>query len=74
MPHSFNKIWIHAIWSTKQRIPLIHQNIEQKVHQFISEQLRERLPSKNHQRYARPYPLFIFTKPTKIYCRSYQTD
>jgi REP element-mobilizing transposase RayT len=41
MPHSFNKIWIHAIWSTKERVPLIHQNIEQKVYQFMSEQLRE---------------------------------
>lgn len=41
MPHSFNKIWIHAIWATKERIPLIHQNIEQKVYLFISEQLRE---------------------------------
>lgn len=41
MPHSFNKIWIHAIWATKERMPLIHQNIEQKVYQYISEQLRE---------------------------------
>ncbi len=36
MPHSFNKIWIHAIWSTKERIPLIHQSIEQMVYQFIN--------------------------------------
>ena len=41
MPHSYNKIWIHAIWATKDRVPLIHQNIEQKVYLFISEQLRE---------------------------------
>jgi putative transposase len=41
MPHSFNKIWIHAIWATKERRPLIEQNIEKKVYQFISEQLRE---------------------------------
>ena len=41
MSHSFNKIWIHAIWATKERVPLIHQPIEQKVYQFISEQLRE---------------------------------
>ena len=41
MPHSFNKIWIHAIWATKERMPLIHQSIEQKLYQFISEQLRE---------------------------------
>ncbi|MBK7099965.1 MAG: IS200/IS605 family transposase [Sphingobacteriales bacterium] len=41
MPHSFNKIWIHAIWATKERFPLIHATVEQKIYQFISEQLRE---------------------------------
>tara|TARA_R110000823_G_scaffold295431_4_gene415161 strand:+ start:402823 stop:403329 length:507 start_codon:yes stop_codon:yes gene_type:complete len=41
MSHSFNKIWIHAIWATKERAPLLKQNIEQKVYQFISTQLRE---------------------------------
>jgi len=41
MPHSFNKIWIHSIWATKNRVPLIHSNIEKQVHQFLSEQLRE---------------------------------
>lgn len=41
MPHSFNKIWIHAIWATKERDPLIHSHVETSVHQFLSEQLRE---------------------------------
>ena len=41
MPHSFNKIWLHAIWGTKQRAPFINQKIEKKIHQFLSEQLRE---------------------------------
>jgi len=41
MPHSFNKIWIHAIWATKERIPLIDFSIENKLYQYISEQLRE---------------------------------
>ncbi len=41
MAHSFNKIWIHAIWTTKERSPLIHTNIEHQIHQLISEQLRE---------------------------------
>ncbi len=41
MPHSFNKIWIHAVWATKKRFPLIHTTVEQKIYQFISEQLRE---------------------------------
>ena len=40
MPHSYNKIWIHAIWATKERMPIIHSNIKYKIHQFISEQLR----------------------------------
>ena len=26
MPHSFNKIWIHAIWATKKRMPLEEGN------------------------------------------------
>ena len=38
MPHSFNKIWIHAIWATKERLPLIHLTVEGKIHQFINEQ------------------------------------
>ena len=41
MSHSFNKIWIHAIWATKERLPLLRQNSEQKVYSFIAEQLRE---------------------------------
>jgi len=41
MPHSFNKIWIHAIWATKDRAPLMPIDIEQKIYHFISEQLRE---------------------------------
>lgn len=40
MPHSFNKIWIHAIWATKERIPLINVSVEQKVYKYISEELR----------------------------------
>jgi len=41
MSHSLNKIWIHAIWSTKERLPLIHPTVETKIHQYIAEQLRE---------------------------------
>jgi REP element-mobilizing transposase RayT len=41
MPHSFNKIWIHAIWSTKNRFPLIELTVEQRIYSFISEQFRE---------------------------------
>jgi REP element-mobilizing transposase RayT len=42
MPHSFNKIWIHAIWSTKNRAPLISSNIEEKLYQFISIKLKDK--------------------------------
>ena len=41
MSHSYNKIWIHAIWATKERLPLIHPSVERKIHQFISDQLRD---------------------------------
>ena len=41
MPHSFNKIWIHAIWATKYRRPMIESQVEHKLHSFISDQLRE---------------------------------
>lgn len=38
MSHSFNKIWIHAIWSTKERFPYINPNIENELYQFISKE------------------------------------
>lgn len=41
MGHSFNKIWIHCIWSTKDRAHLIVLDIETKVYNFISNQLNE---------------------------------
>ncbi len=41
MGHSFDKIWIHSIWSTKQRANLILPDIEKKIYCFISEQFRE---------------------------------
>ena len=41
MSHSFNKIWIHAIWATKDRMPLISSSVENKLYEFVSEQLRE---------------------------------
>jgi len=41
MPHSFNKIWIHAVWSTKERQPLISRAAEIKIHNFLREELIE---------------------------------
>lgn len=39
MPHSFIKIWIHAIWATKERQPLIKPEIEQSLHQQMYNEL-----------------------------------
>jgi putative transposase len=41
MSHSYTKIWIHAIWATKERLPLIHLNVENKIYGHLSEQLIE---------------------------------
>ena len=41
MPHSFSKIWIHAIWATKERVPLIAPKIEQQVYNFMRSQFVE---------------------------------
>jgi putative transposase len=38
MSHSFNNIWIHAIWSTKHWHPYITQDLENKLYPFIQEQ------------------------------------
>ena len=39
MSHSYNKIWIHAIWSTKLRSELIDFSIEKQVYDYIKEEL-----------------------------------
>jgi putative transposase len=41
MPKSYNRIWIHAIWATKCRRPLIHPEMDQKLHDFITNQFEE---------------------------------
>lgn len=41
MPHSFNKIWIHAVWATKERLPIIKPAIEHHLYSFIANQLHE---------------------------------
>ncbi|MFI5195970.1 MAG: IS200/IS605 family transposase [Chitinophagales bacterium] len=41
MPHSYNKIWIHAIYATKEREPLIRIEIEQIIYGHMKEQLVE---------------------------------
>ncbi len=41
MPHSFNKLWIHAVWATKDRYPLVTNTYEKQIHSFIRQQLTE---------------------------------
>ena len=41
MPHSFNKIWIHAIWATKDRQPLISPKIEKSVFTILHKQFTD---------------------------------
>jgi putative transposase len=40
MPQSYNRIWIHSVWATKNRFPFISQFIEKEIFAFISEQFR----------------------------------
>ena len=35
MSHSYDKIWTHAIWATKEREVLINFDIEKQVYQYI---------------------------------------
>lgn len=41
MSHSFNKVWIHAIWSTKNRMPLISDSLESKLYPMIKNEFQE---------------------------------
>lgn len=41
MPHSYNQIWIHAVWATKYRKPLIDSKIERRVFEFMRKQFEE---------------------------------
>ncbi len=41
MSKSYSKIWVHAVWSTKNRIPLIHPKMEQKLFDFLKEELKK---------------------------------
>lgn len=41
MSHSYNKVWIHAIWSTKGREPLILNKIETAVYKYMQQQFEE---------------------------------
>jgi putative transposase len=35
MPHSLTKIWIHSIFGTKDRLPLINESFEKKLYEHL---------------------------------------
>ncbi len=37
MSHSFTKIWIHAIFSTKDRMSILNKEIKENIHRRITE-------------------------------------
>jgi len=41
MSQTLGKIWIHAVWSTKDVKPLIQPEIEQEVYQFMIDEFKE---------------------------------
>ena len=41
MSHSLSRIWIHAIWSTKDRLPLIHPPAEALIYDFLKGQFQD---------------------------------
>lgn len=41
MPQSYNRIWIHAIWATKCRRPLIHPTMDHQLHRFMMQKFKE---------------------------------
>lgn len=41
MSQSFTKLWIHAIWATKNRQELIDYSIEKQLYDFIWQELTE---------------------------------
>ncbi|MEM8893064.1 MAG: IS200/IS605 family transposase [Bacteroidota bacterium] len=41
MSHSLSKIWIHAIWSTKNRERLITPHLETRIYEYLANQLIE---------------------------------
>jgi len=41
MSHSYKRIWIHAVWTTKERLPLIHQKVEKEIHEYIYREFNE---------------------------------
>ena len=40
MRHSTSRIWIHAVWATKNRKHLIHPRMERQLYEFIGVELK----------------------------------
>lgn len=41
LSHSLTRIWIHAVWATKARMPLLAPDIEPRVHAVLRRQFSE---------------------------------
>lgn len=41
MSHTFSKIWLHLLWSTKNRQPLISPKLEPALYDFIKNEFEE---------------------------------
>jgi len=41
MSHSLHKVWLHTIFSTKDRVPHINKKSEQKIYDFIRKELNK---------------------------------
>ena len=40
MAHSLNKVWIHAVWTTKNRVPLIDETVQDVIFKKINDEIR----------------------------------
>ncbi|WP_128543124.1 IS200/IS605 family transposase [Larkinella soli] len=41
MPHTYSRVWIHAVFATKNRRPFLHKSIRAAVHELIRRQLAD---------------------------------
>lgn len=42
MSHSLPKIWVHVVFSTKYRAPLMEESLTKKLYPFVRNQLQEK--------------------------------
>lgn len=41
MSHSFSTIWIHAVWATKNREPILNSQLEKPLYSFLFSELKK---------------------------------